>query len=209
MGSPERRQREREEMRSLICRAAMKIFLEEGFEKASIRRIAEEIEYTPGAIYSYFEDKDAILFALHTEGFARLRQELLRVNGQRPAFARLEALGRTYLRFALDNPEYYDLMFIMSSTIARAQQDAPDDARWTAGQDTYELLRQAVRDCQEEGSLPEHPVEGATLALWSLVHGIGSLAVKQRLAMIPEAQRKAAIDSAFEFGLKGLRLSRA
>ena len=60
-------------MRSLILDAARSIFLEKGFEQASIRNIAEKIEYSPGTIYLYFRDKDEIFHALHEEGLKEVR----------------------------------------------------------------------------------------------------------------------------------------
>lgn len=201
MGSPERRQREREEMRQLICRTAMRIFLDEGFERTSIRRIAEAIEYTPGAIYSYYEDKDAILFALQTEGFALLLPQLQSVPDHLPPVARLRALARVYLRFALENPQYYDLMFLMTSTVPR-----PTDQRWQAGLQMYDLFRQQVAACQEASPLPGQPLEPATFAVWSMLHGMASLAVKKRLTILPAspettAEIPALLDAAIDVAL--------
>jgi AcrR family transcriptional regulator len=201
MGSPERRRREREEKRAAICRAAMKLFLAEGFDKVTIRRIAEEIEYTPGAIYSYFASKDEIFYDLHSEGFRLLHERLVAVPAALPAFPRLREMGRTYLRFALDNPEYYDLMFILAAPLKQVL----GEERWKGGLETYDLLRQQVRLCQSEGSLPAHDLEGATLALWAMVHGIASLVVKERLRMVPPEHLDAMVESAYEFGLKGIR----
>ena len=67
-----RKQREKEEMRQLILEAAKKIFLEKGYEQASIRNIAEVIEYSPGTIYLYFKEKDEIFHELHEQGFRKL-----------------------------------------------------------------------------------------------------------------------------------------
>ncbi|MBK7338149.1 MAG: helix-turn-helix transcriptional regulator [Saprospirales bacterium] len=61
MGINERKEREKVELRGLILKGAMEVFLEEGFENTSIRRIAERVEYSPGTIYVYFKDKDEIL----------------------------------------------------------------------------------------------------------------------------------------------------
>ena len=190
-------------MRQRICDAAMKIFLEEGFAKATMRRIASEIEYAPGAIYSYFDDKQAVLTELQTTGFARLRALLTAVPANRDPFDHLRALGRAYLRFAFDNPEYYDLMFIMDMGSPAAEHDAP-----RPGLDTYDLLRQQVKRCQDAGSMPRYDLEAAALALWSMVHGIAALVVKQRLGMIPEKVRPMLVDAAYEFGLEGMRLRR-
>ncbi len=90
-------------MRGMISRAAMKLFLTEGFERTSIRRIAQEIEYTPGAIYSYFKDKDEILYALHNEGFDRLAVAFSTIPPSDDPFEDLRHCGEAYLRFALEN----------------------------------------------------------------------------------------------------------
>ena len=55
MGVTERKERERQEMRQRILDAAQQVFVEEGYEKASIRNIAERIEYSPATIYLYFK----------------------------------------------------------------------------------------------------------------------------------------------------------
>lgn len=206
MGSPERRERERKEMRQLICRAAMKLFLAEGFHRVSMRAIAEQIEYTPGALYSYFKDKDEILHALHEQGFQMLQERLAVVARSLSPFERLRQMGRVYLRFALDNPEYYDLMFVSDATIDRALEREGED--WRPGREAYDLLRQQVVVCQETGSLPPHDLEAATFALWAMVHGIASLVIKRRLVMTPPEQVEAMIESAYEFGLKGMGTGR-
>lgn len=72
MGVADRKEREKEEMKTKILEAAKKLFLDHGFEKTSIRNIAEEIEYSPGTIYLYFKDKNELLFALHQEAFQGL-----------------------------------------------------------------------------------------------------------------------------------------
>src|SRR5512139_1788571 len=113
MGSTQRRERERTEMREMILDAATRLFLEESFEKTTMRRIADAIEYTPGAIYGYFKDKDEILYALHKRGFEELvaRMEAALVGLTDP-IERVASIGRAYIRFAFENPQQYDLMFV-------------------------------------------------------------------------------------------------
>src|SRR4051794_35933768 len=72
MGIKERHDRDREAVRRAILDAARELFVAEGFQNASIRKIAERIEYSPAAIYSYFPGKDEIFFALAEEGFRLL-----------------------------------------------------------------------------------------------------------------------------------------
>src|SRR5262245_31840128 len=133
----ERRERERHEMRQRIIDAARRLFVTEGYERTTIRRIAEEIEYTPGAIYSYFKDKDAILYALHQYGFEQLGRKMSEaVVGAADPLEQLARIGRAYTAFARDNPEMYDLMFIAQAT-SRALDD-PD--AWPEGARAYDLL---------------------------------------------------------------------
>ena len=72
MGVKERQGREREAVARAILDAARDLFVAEGYPNISIRKIAERIEYSPAAIYSYFPSKDDIFFALAEEGFRLL-----------------------------------------------------------------------------------------------------------------------------------------
>src|ERR687883_454319 len=69
MGIKERHERDREAVRRAILDAARELFVREGYQNVSIRKIAERIEYSPAAIYGYFPSKDDIFFALAEEGF--------------------------------------------------------------------------------------------------------------------------------------------
>jgi len=70
MGIAERKEKQKQEMGKMILEASMKLFVEEGFENVSIRKIADLIEYSPTTVYLYFKDKNEILFNLHEMGFA-------------------------------------------------------------------------------------------------------------------------------------------
>ena len=72
MGIKERQERDREAVRRAILDAARELFVTEGYQNVSIRKIAERIEYSPAAIYGYFPSKDDIFFALAEEGFRLL-----------------------------------------------------------------------------------------------------------------------------------------
>ena len=72
MGIKERQERERQATRDAILQAARELFVSEGYRNVSLRKIAERIEYSPAAIYSYFPSKDDLFFALAEEGFRKL-----------------------------------------------------------------------------------------------------------------------------------------
>jgi AcrR family transcriptional regulator len=183
-------------MRGRIAAAAMELFLAEGFEKTSMRRIADAIGYTPGALYSYFEDKEDVLFALQREGFARLRAALEQVEAEPlSARERLARVGEEYLRFAFENPQYYELLFILSDVRRRiAEQET-----WNEGLDTYEFLLRAVRAAMAEGVIPAGDVDAVGFALWSHVHGTASLLLRGRCVMIPDEQLPALVTDSFRW----------
>src|SRR5665647_140284 len=111
MGIAERKERDKMEMRDRIVEAATLMFLEDGYEKTSIRNIADKIEYSPATIYLYFKDKDELFFAIHNIGFQLLLKEMEKANKIKNPLKRLREIGSIYVEFALENPEYYDLMF--------------------------------------------------------------------------------------------------
>src|SRR5207245_8809596 len=82
VGIKQRRERERQATQQAILQAALEIASEEGWQAVTIRRVAERIEYSPSAIYKYFEDKEAILFALLRQGFQQQLAALERISAQ-------------------------------------------------------------------------------------------------------------------------------
>ena len=70
MSVAERKARQKEELKALILKASMKLFVEKGIEQTTIRNIADAIDYSIGTVYVYFKDKNAILHALHTQCLA-------------------------------------------------------------------------------------------------------------------------------------------
>lgn len=112
MGIAERKQRQKEEVRASILRAAWEVVEKEGWQALSIRKIADAIEYSAPVIYDHFANKEAILHEFTRRGFHLLNEEL---RGARDQFAnpeqQIEAMGYAYWKFAFDQKEYYQLMY--------------------------------------------------------------------------------------------------
>src|SRR5262245_36176540 len=176
-----RKQREKEEMRSLILDSARKVFLEKGYSQTSIRSIAEEMEYSPGTIYLYFKDKDEIFHALHEEGFRRLLEKMQPLEHVPDPFERLKAMGRVYLEFARNNKDLYDLMFIIQAPIKHEEE--PE--KWQMGQRTLDYLKNVLRQCQDNGHFKNQDVEYLSFAIWSTVHGMAALYCRDRVKAYP------------------------
>jgi len=200
MGTQERKQREKKEMKRHILDAALKLFVDEGFENVSIRRIADKIEYSPATIYLYFKEKDEIFFTLQGEAFERFYEIQMSVQSIKDPFERLMAHGESYVKFAIENPELYDLMFIMKEPVKKINSFE----QWKTGSKSYDLLRKNVKECVEANLLNNNDVEIVSFALWSFVHGISSLKIKRGM-IIPDEYMKYLIDGAFEFLRTGMR----
>jgi AcrR family transcriptional regulator len=179
MSTSERRDRDRQEMRRLIVDTATQILLDEGLDQVSIRRIADRIEYSPGTIYLYFEDKDDILYEAHLEAFSAFHEAEMTVAGVADPLERLKALGRVYMEFALGNPHKYELMFL--TPVPRIQNKEKYD--WSVSVRTYQVLRSTVEECLAQDRIrPGHP-DVVAMQIWSTTHGLASLIIRERIPM--------------------------
>src|SRR5438477_13129932 len=111
MGIKERQERDRKAVRRAILDAARELFVHEGYQNVSIRKIAERIEYSPAAIYGYFASKDDIFFALAEEGF-RLLGDPSDCSQTLGPLARIRAIFWRLYEFSCQHPQYFDLMFV-------------------------------------------------------------------------------------------------
>src|SRR3569832_2821861 len=143
MGKAERKERDSVEMKRRIIDVALKMFVEEGYEKTSIRNIAEKIEYSPTTLYLYYKDKDELLYDVQKECFEKLDAEFLKKAKAEDPFERLKQICHTYVRYGIDNPELYDLMFIIRSPMNVVE----DKELWTNGMDCMEFFLNCLEQC--------------------------------------------------------------
>lgn len=171
MSTKNRRERERDKMRRRILDAAKDLFVKEGFENVSMRRIAGVIEYSPGAIYRYFKNKREILSVLREEGFARYVERQHEGMKRYPdPMDRMRSGGKSYIQFALSEPEYYHLMFSTNCD----QVDL--DGEWAASSmHSYTHFRNTAQECIDTGYFGSVDVDTLVFALWSGVHGLAHL----------------------------------
>lgn len=200
MGISERKERERLEMRKLILETATEMFLEQGFEKTSIRNIAERIEYSPATIYLYFKDKTELFFAIQEVGFSKLMRYFDVIHQFSHPMDKLRAMADAYLKFAHENPAFYDLMFIMTAPMDQVKRD---DDKWLCGETAYQVLFDILSECVENKHIRFSDAHVASLAMWSFVHGIASLQIRQRMMMFSDEEQhfliQSSINSMLEF----------
>jgi len=197
MGVKERRARQKENIREEILDAARTLFVKEGYEQVSIRKIAEMIEYAPGTIYLYFRDKAEILERICDETFAKLSQKMQAINADpsNPLDGLRRGL-RTYIQFGIDNPNHYIVTFIQAKQI-------PQDHQPKAGQQCFDNLRGAVRRCVEAGQLNCDDVEEVAQALWAGAHGVTTLLTT--CSGFPFIEQSRLVDRVVHILIEGIR----
>src|SRR5271166_6960109 len=112
MGVKERREREKSETRDKILDAARELFVAEGYEGVSMRKVAERIEYSPTAIYVYFADKNELFHELCREDFLRLQEVMKSPAMPQDPIELVQQIGRNYIEFGVRYPNHYAFMFM-------------------------------------------------------------------------------------------------
>jgi AcrR family transcriptional regulator len=181
MGSSERRARAKVALRQRILDAARELFVHEGYDAVSMRRIAARIEYSPTAIYLHFPDKQSILTALCDETFEKLSTRLASHFAEvSDPLARLRDGLRLYVEFGLAHPHHYTVAFLVKARDVRGEP--------SAGQRTFAFLQAAVAGAMATGAIRAGDVETTSQSLWAACHGVVALLITlppERFAFVP------------------------
>jgi AcrR family transcriptional regulator len=161
--------------RERMLGAARDLFLEAGREGVAVRAVAARVGVTPMALYRHFRDREALLEAVVEQGHAIFLGYLQRALAAPTPEARLARAGEEYLRFALDHPRDYAVMFM-----------EPTAPHWRDVA-TFRFLVDRVRECASSGVLETDDPEDTALTLWAHVHGLTSLHLAGKLGVDEEA----------------------
>jgi len=179
MGTKERHDRERVATTAAILDAARDLFMVEGYANVSIRKIAERIEYSPAALYSYYPSKDDIFLALADEGFHRLDAKVRAVMVETDPLDNVRACWWSFYEFSKEEPEYFLLMFV-DRTVPRITEE------WEGFEFLQQMLANAVRAIQaaiDAGALPAGLNPNAAMhMLWAALIGPSVVGIRHRPA---------------------------
>jgi AcrR family transcriptional regulator len=176
MGVKERRERERTELRQGILLAARAIAVEEGWQAVTIRKVAEQIEYSPPTIYEYFENKDAILFELEREGFRQLLAALQAAQASTSVSdVRLLNMALAYWEFAFNNPELYQVMNGIGGVPFCVSNDIPE------ANQVFITVWEALEEYAHATDTLLHDPEDAVKIVWALLHGLVALTMSEQI----------------------------
>ena len=204
LGVKERQEREREAVSRAILDAARDLFVAEGYQNVSIRKIADRIEYSPAAIYSYFPSKDDIFFALAEDGFrllfapecpgeAAIAETSEPIDGVRAAFWH-------FYRFSRTHPEYFALMFVDRSVprITNLRE------RFSFLSSMKERITTLIREAIDKGQLPQGTEPHTVFRILSTAM-VGAAVVQLSARFAPGEDPDALARDTLEAALAGLR----
>jgi AcrR family transcriptional regulator len=167
-----RRERRKEALRGEIIAAAHQLVQEEGYDGLTIRKLAKRIGYAPMSVYSYFADKQDILYALAEDAFELLAKRIEQRTSSDPLEA-LRAVMTEYAAFGLGNPHEYRIVFMTEKAeLPSGQNPGEPEERNPAMQ----LLVGRVEACVAAGLFSGDPRAIATM-LWAIGHGGISLLI--------------------------------
>lgn len=178
MGVKERREREKSETRDKILDAARKLFVTEGYEGVSMRRVADMIEYSPTAIYVHFADKEELFRELCHRDYARLAEVLRSSVATADPIERLRRIGGVYVEFGTQYPNHYKFMF-MTKQPEHEMDEVDREMHGNPEKDAYAFLKWAVQQAIDAGCFRKdvNDAELISQTLWASVHGVISLEI--------------------------------
>ena len=175
------------EQQERILSSACELYLQDGLDGFSMRKLARVLGVTAPALYRHYESKERVLLDVVREAYRTMIQYLHRaLNGRTPE-DRFRLAGEGFLDFALQHPRYYEVLFMGVELLAvEAVRAETAEQGCAVGQFWNDRVREAV----DAGLLAEADPEAVGMTLWAHAHGLVSLYLKGMLAMDERAFRE-------------------
>ncbi|MGH7857981.1 MAG: TetR/AcrR family transcriptional regulator [Candidatus Binatia bacterium] len=206
MGTHERREREKAEVRRAILDAARELFVEKGYEAVTLREIAKRIEYSPTAIYLHFRDKKAVINAICDHDFLALAKKFGKIAEIADPLERLRAAGLAYADFALKHPNQYRLMFMTPHPPHLPEESAIEVGN--RDQDAYAFVLWTASEAIAQGRLRPDLDDPELVAqiVWAAIHGWVSLRMtKSNEVWVDWRPNKRSTEAVIEMTIRGIQ----
>ena len=186
------------DLRRRILDTARHLLVQEGYQNLTMRRIARAIDYSATSIYLHFDSKDALLHSLIHDGMMRLYEALEKTNQQVGGgpVKRLQALCRCFIEFGLDNPEYYEVMFLLRPE--RMERYPPE--KYRKARRNLDFFADALREGTDAGVFRVEDARVSASTIWAALHGTVSLLLADRVDV--RIDRETFIDTAIQQSLQ-------
>jgi AcrR family transcriptional regulator len=160
------------DQRDKILGCACDLYLLEGLDGFSMRKLARQVGVTAPALYRHYESREHVLGDVVREAYHEFTTYLYRALEGRTALDRFQRAGDGYLDFALQHPRWYELLFISPEHMGMAE--LPEDIE-AMGCALHQFWVDRVRECQDEGILRAGDPVRMSLTMWAHAHGLVSL----------------------------------
>ncbi|MFI1394149.1 TetR/AcrR family transcriptional regulator [Streptomyces sp. NPDC020681] len=189
------------DLRNALIEAAVGLAAEGGPERVVLREAARSVGVSPTAAYRHFTGQGDLLEAVKIRGQQALADSMGGATHIRPelddpgeeAVRRVKAIGRGYVRFAMENPGLYRTAFCRTAMMQNSDftgLEAPEGPQFAA----FVLLSETLDTLVATGRMRPENRPGAEVAAWSAVHGLSLLILDGPLARLPAEQRDAVIE---------------
>ncbi len=199
MNAATRRAEYKRQLRAEILDAARELFVRDGYESFSMRRLAVRVDYSPASLYLHFKNKQELFGCLVENSFTALMDALaaLRAGEDQDPVTTLKKGLRTYVDFGLRNRNQYRFAFLLQPAL-RTRPYKPHAA--------FRTLRQMVGRCIKAKRFRNRDVEAMSQALWAAVHGVTSLLIQR--PTFPWVARQKLIEQVINSAVGGLLVQR-
>jgi AcrR family transcriptional regulator len=191
-----------EETRARLLREARDLYLEKGLAAFSLREVARRVDLSPGAVYRHFDSKEALLREVCAAGFRTFGSYLMRALAAPTPRERMTSSALQYLRFGLENPLDYRVMFMGGADGFAAVGPPPGSS---SPEPTFQFLVDRVEECMRAKILRKGDSTEVAAIIWAHVHGLVSLRLSGHLGRAgTDAEFTRFYESAAERVIRGL-----
>jgi AcrR family transcriptional regulator len=185
-------------LRDEILEVSKDLLIEDGFGKMSMRKIAKRANVTATSIYIHFKNKDDLLLALIEESIENLKQSLIaEADSSKGLAGQLRDIGRAYIRFALDHPKEYEIIYM----VRPEEMPSYPKEKFKQVRSGYELIAGIIKEGKEKEQFDVDDPLITAYSMWAQIHGVVSVILNKRIDT--RISQKQFINQALEHILQG------
>jgi AcrR family transcriptional regulator len=179
MGIKDRKVRQKKQLRKKIIQTAVTMLLKDGYEKFSMRRLANKIEYSPTTIYLYFENKADLVFNVIEYAFSKFVERFEEIDRQSDnnPYENLRKGLRAYIKTALEYPQLYKIMLVIDYNFKK--EGCYVLQQGTMNERAFSFLKNTINECLKQGKFTEEDIAIFSQIFWAAIHGLASLLITQ------------------------------
>ena len=174
------------DQRDKILACACDLYLADGLEGFSMRKLAKQVGVTAPALYRHYDGRDAVLADVLREAYQTFTRYIYRALGASTPLERFLGAGDGYLDFVFDHPRWYGILF--SGPDALGMEHLPEDIE-AMGCAVHQFWIDRVRECMDAGILKRGDPESTSVTMWAHAHGMIQLYHQGHFRMEPEGFR--------------------